>query len=68
MANSPPAMSPTPAPVLRKYTIQPGDTLSKISEGYYGDPERYIKSSGPTSINWTTLNLIRPGMVLVIPE
>ena len=30
----------TSGPVPRKYTVQPGDTLSKISERYYGHPER----------------------------
>ena len=68
MANSPPAMNPPPAPVLRKYTVQPGDTLSKISERYYGHPDRYIKIFRANRDQLDNPNLIQPGMVLVIPE
>ena len=58
----------TSGPVPRKYTVQPGDTLSKISERYYGYAERYMKIFLANRDQLDNPNLIQPGMVLVIPE
>jgi nucleoid-associated protein YgaU len=52
--------NPSPAPAPRKYTVQPGDTLSKVSERYYSYPERYMKIFKPTAISWTTLTSSGP--------
>jgi nucleoid-associated protein YgaU len=52
----------------RSYTVQAGDTLSKISRQYYGDPNQYQKIFDANRNVLTDPNAIRPGQVLVIPE
>ena len=52
----------------RSYTVQAGDTLSKISRQYYGDPNQYKKIFDANRNVLTDPNAIRPGQVLVIPE
>ncbi|MFX8999848.1 LysM peptidoglycan-binding domain-containing protein, partial [Acinetobacter baumannii] len=32
-----------PQAQVQTYTVQPGDTLSKISKQFYGDPDEYMR-------------------------
>jgi nucleoid-associated protein YgaU len=52
----------------RRYTVQGGDTLSKISREYYGDPTQYMKIFNANRGVLKDPNSIRPGQELVIPE
>lgn len=61
--------SPPPAPVAkpaRKHTVVAGDTLEKISQRYYGAPDRWA------AIYNTNADLLKdglhPGLELTIPE
>jgi len=58
--------SSLPAPVhAQKYTVQPGDTLSKISQQFYGSPNHYMKIAQANGIE--NPNLIQVGQELDIP-
>ena len=35
--------APAEAPAAQKYTVQPGDSLSKIAKQFYGDASQYMK-------------------------
>lgn len=54
----------------KKYTVEPGDTLSSISNVAYGDPSQWpiIHSTNQSSLKSSDPNLIFPGEVLIIPE
>ncbi len=52
----------------RRYTVRPGDTLSKISREYYGDPNQYSRIFDANRSVLEDPNTIRPGQELVIPE
>jgi nucleoid-associated protein YgaU len=52
----------------RLYTVQAGDTLSKISLEYYGDANQYTKIFNANRSVLKDPNTIRPGQELVIPE
>jgi len=52
----------------RTYTVQSGDTLSKISKQYYGDANQYMKIFEANRSQLDNPNMIRPGQQLVIPE
>jgi nucleoid-associated protein YgaU len=49
------------------YTVQPGDTLSKIAKQYYGDPNRYMDIFNANRDKLSDLNKIHPGQELTIP-
>jgi nucleoid-associated protein YgaU len=51
----------------RHYTVQAGDTLSKISRQFYGDPNQYIRIFDANRNVLTDPNTISPGQELVIP-
>ena len=51
----------------RKYTVQPGDSLSKISKQFYGDPNQYMKIARANSDQISDPDKIKPGMILNIP-
>jgi nucleoid-associated protein YgaU len=51
----------------RTYTVQPGDSLSKISKQFYGDPNQYTKIVQANSDQISDPNKIKPGMKLNIP-
>src|SRR5580700_5474112 len=36
------AVGAAPKSAARTYTVQPGDSLSKISKQFYGDPNKYM--------------------------
>lgn len=51
----------------RQYTVQPGDTLSKISRQFYGDANQYMKIFEANRNVLRDPNQIKPGQQLVIP-
>jgi hypothetical protein len=52
----------------RRYTVKPGDTLSKISREFYGDPNQYNKIFNANRNVLSDPDTIKPGQQLVIPE
>lgn len=52
----------------RRYTVQAGDTLSKISREQYGDSNQYMKIYNANRGILKDPNTIRPGQELVIPD
>ena len=52
----------------RTYTVQPGDSLSKISKQFYGNANDYMKIFEANRHQLNDPNEIRPGQQLVIPE
>jgi nucleoid-associated protein YgaU len=52
----------------RTYTVQSGDTLSKISKQFYGDANDYMKIFEANRGQLTDPDKIRPGQVLEIPN
>ncbi len=64
---APKAAPPSPA-APKTYTVQPGDTLSKISKQFYGEAGKYMKIFEANRDKLTNPDLIRVGQVLTIPE
>jgi nucleoid-associated protein YgaU len=58
---------PAPKPKEQNYTVQSGDTLSKISKQFYGDANRYMKIFDANKDQLKDPNTIKPGQVLRIP-
>jgi nucleoid-associated protein YgaU len=56
-----------PEPEAQYYTVVKGDTLSKISKQYYGDPMKYPAIFEANKPMLTDPDLIYPGQVLRIP-
>jgi nucleoid-associated protein YgaU len=52
----------------RSYTVKSGDTLSKISQQFYGDASQYTKIYQANRDQLSDPNKIQPGQQLVIPE
>ena len=52
----------------RTYTVQAGDSLSKISKQFYGNPNDYMKIFEANRDQLGNPNEIRPGQQLKIPE
>ena len=52
----------------RTYTVQSGDTLSKISKQFYGDANSYMKIFQANRDRLNNPNEIKAGQELVIPE
>jgi nucleoid-associated protein YgaU len=50
------------------YTVQPGDTLSKIAREFYGDAKQYMKIFNANRDQLKDPDQIRPGQKLNIPE
>jgi nucleoid-associated protein YgaU len=53
---------------IRRYTVQAGDSLSKISRQFYGDANQYTKIFEANRDQLSDPNKIKPGQQLVIPE
>lgn len=51
----------------RSYTVQPGDSLSKISKELYGNPNEYMKIFEANRDVLSDPNKISPGQTLKIP-
>jgi nucleoid-associated protein YgaU len=52
----------------RTYTVQSGDTLSKISKQFYGNPNQYMKIFEANKDKLSDPDKIKPGQVLNIPN
>jgi nucleoid-associated protein YgaU len=57
-----------PEPEATFYTVQPGDSLSKISKRHYGDAMKYMVIFEANKPMLTSPDKIYPGQVLRIPE
>jgi nucleoid-associated protein YgaU len=55
------------APAPRTYTVQPGDSLSKISKQFYGDANKYMKIFEANKDKLSDPDKIKAGMDLLIP-
>jgi nucleoid-associated protein YgaU len=53
---------------MQSYTVKPGDSLSKISEQFYGTAGQYMKIFEANRDKLTDANKIQPGQVLKIPQ
>jgi|SRR5579871_2467460 len=51
----------------RTYTVQAGDSLSKISKQFYGSPSAYMKIFEANRDVLNDPNMIKPGQTLKIP-
>lgn len=49
------------------YTVQSGDTLSKIAKEHYGDPNRYMEIFEANREQLSHPDKIQPGQELIIP-
>jgi nucleoid-associated protein YgaU len=63
---SEPSPTTPPEPVVRKYTVASGDTLSAVSERFYGDPNRYEQIADASDVS--NPDLLHRGQVLTIPD
>jgi nucleoid-associated protein YgaU len=50
------------------YTVQAGDTLSKIAKAQLGDANAYMRIFEANRDQLTAPNMIKPGQVLKIPQ
>ena len=62
------AEAPREAAQSATYTVQKGDTLSKISKQFYGDAGQYMKIFSANSDQLSDPNKIQVGQVLKIPS
>jgi nucleoid-associated protein YgaU len=56
-----------PTPAARTYTVQPGDSLSKISKEFYGDANKYMKIFDANKDKLTDPDKVKVGTSLIIP-
>jgi nucleoid-associated protein YgaU len=66
-AQAPPAPAAPPAAEGKTYTVQPGDTLSKIAKEHLGNANAYMKIFDANKDQLSDPDRIRPGQVLRIP-
>lgn len=62
-----PAPTPAPAPAVRYHTVTDGDSLSKISQRYYGTANRWQDIYEANRAVLRGENALRPGQKLRIP-
>ena len=55
-------------PAARTYTVQAGDSLSKISKQFYGDATKYMKIFEANKDKLADPDKIKAGQELVIPQ
>ena len=58
---------PAPAPEAQKYTVRPGDSLSKIAKQFYGDANQYKRIFDANQYQLDDPNKIQVGQELSIP-
>jgi nucleoid-associated protein YgaU len=56
-----------PTPAARTYTVQPGDSLSKISKEFYGDANKYMKIFDANKDKLADPDKVKVGTNLIIP-
>jgi nucleoid-associated protein YgaU len=61
------AVGAAPKSAARTYTVQPGDSLSKISKQFYGDPNKYMNIFDANKDKLSDPDKIKAGTELVIP-
>jgi len=54
--------------VYHRHTVKSGESLSKISKKYYGDPMKYKKLFEANTNILKNPDIIQPGQVLDIPK
>ena len=59
---------PAPAPGGRMYSVQPGDSLSKIAKKFYGNANDWKRIFEANRDRVKNPDLIQPGWTLKIPE
>ena len=59
--------APKAVPEVVTYTVQKGDSLSKIAKEYYGDAREWKKIYEANKERIKNPDLIQPGWVLTIP-
>ena len=57
-----------PAPIPETYTVQPGDTLSKIARIVYGDISQWKEIYNANTNRMDNENDLHPGQVITIPK
>jgi len=62
------AVGGVPSTAARTYTVQPGDSLSKISKQFYGDANKYMKIFEANKDKLSDPDKVRAGQELVIPQ
>ena len=62
-----PSAQPSASQDQRKYTVQPGDTLSKIAQQFYGNANEYNKIFEANRDRLTDADHVKAGEELVIP-
>jgi LysM repeat protein len=62
------AAASRPAATARTYTVQPGDSLSKISKEFYGNANQYMKIFEANRDKLADPDKIGAGVELVIPN
>jgi LysM repeat protein len=62
-----PAEAAAAAASRRTYTVQPGDSLSKISKQFYGNANQYMKIFEANKDKISDPDKIKAGMELVVP-
>ncbi len=60
--------APAAAPKTQYYTIEKGDTLSKIADRYYGDPQKYRELFDANKEVIQDPDKIYPGQKIRIPQ
>jgi LysM repeat protein len=63
----PPEPAAAPSPATRSYTVQAGDTLSKIAKQFYGNANEYPKIFEANRDKLSNPDKIQVGQELVIP-
>jgi len=58
---------PAPAPEAQKYTVKPGDSLSKIAKQFYGDANQYMRIFEANQDQLDDPNKVQVGQELNIP-
>ena len=53
---------------MNSYTVQPGDTLSKLAKQFLGNAGDYMKIFNANKDQLSDPNLIKVGQVLKIPK
>ena len=56
-----------PSTTVRTYTVQTGDSLSKISKQFYGDANQYMKIFEANKDKLSDPDKIKTGIELIIP-
>jgi LysM repeat protein len=62
-----PSTAPSPESAVQNYTVEPGDTLGKISQKFYGDTKDYMRIFNQNRSQLKDANSLSVGQTLEIP-